>query len=108
MADIPTSPPQKKMENPQMTGKEREQSKERLRRIIQQVGVNPQDILRGETYAKQALKNPKMYPVALQAAIREGLLPPNTPISNIIDYKIISMAILAGKLTKELMQEGKI
>jgi hypothetical protein len=100
---------QKKATPPQkMTSPEKEKAKENLRRIIQQVGVNPQDILRGEQYAKQSLKNPKMYPIAVQMAIKEGLLPPDTPVTAKIDFKVITTALTAGKLVRELMEEGKI
>jgi hypothetical protein len=106
-----TPVPQKNSEipnQPDMTVQQKEQAKQRLLKIIQTAGVKPQDILRGEQYARQAMKNPKMYPVAIQAAVREGLLPPDTPITNQVDYKIIAIAITAGKLTAELMQEGKL
>jgi len=106
-----TPVPQKNSEiqaQPELGQAEKEQVKQRLLRIIQQVGVKPEDILRGEQYARQALKNPKMYPIALQAAIREGLLAPDTPVTNKVDFKIIAMAMTAGKLVKELQNEGKL
>ena len=100
---------QKKAAPPQkMTSPEKEKAKENLRRIIQQVKVNPQDILSGEKYAIESLKNPKMYPIAVQMAIKEGLLPPNTPVTAKIDMQVITTALTAGKLVRELMEEGKI
>ena len=87
-----TPAPQKKMENPQrpaltpdamsamqtpdptMSSPEMLKAKNNLRRIIQQVGIDPQRIIQAGKYAEAALQDPKMYPMAIQNAVKSGLL----------------------------------
>ena len=120
-----TPAPQKKMENPQrpaltpdamsamqtpdptMSSPEMLKAKNNLRRIIQQVGIDPQRIIQAGKYAEAALQNPKMYPMAIQNAVKSGLLTqeqvPKTPGVN---YKLLAQGIAAGKLTEQLVKEG--
>ena len=120
-----TPVPQKKMENPQrpaltpdaistmqtldstMSSPEMLKAKNNLRRIIKQVGINPQRIIQAGKYAEAALQNPKMYPIAIQNAVKSGLLTqeqvPKTPG---VDYKLLAQGIAAGKLTEQLIKEG--
>jgi hypothetical protein len=120
-----TPAPQKKMENPQrpsltpdamsamqtpdptMNSPEMLKAKNNLRRIIQQVGIDPQRIIQAGKYAETALQDPKMYPMAIQNAVKSGLLTqeqvPKTPG---VDYKLLAQGIAAGKLTEQLVKEG--
>lgn len=120
-----TPAPQKKMENPQrpaltpdamsamqtpdptMSSPEMLKAKNNLRRIIQQVGIDPQRIIQAGKYAEAALQDPKMYPMAIQNAVKSGLLTqeqvPKTPGVN---YKLLAQGIAAGKLTEQLVKEG--
>ena len=120
-----TPAPQKKMENPQrpaltpdamsamqtpdptMSSPEMLKAKNNLRRIIQQVGIDPQRIIQAGKYAEAALQDPKMYPMAIQNAVKSGLLTqeqvPKTPG---VDYKLLAQGIAAGKLTEQLVKEG--
>jgi len=99
----PTSPPQKNSENPQV-----EQAKQQLLQAIQQGQTNPTTLLKLGQYANTALKNKKMYPIVIQSAIREGLITQDDVQPGVIDYKFLSFALTAGKLTKMLIDEGKI
>ena len=120
-----TPAPQKKMENPQrpaltpdamsamqtpdptMSSPEMLKAKNNLRRIIQQVGIDPQRIIQAGKYAEAALQDPKMYLMAIQNAVKSGLLTqeqvPKTPG---VDYKLLAQGIAAGKLTEQLVKEG--
>jgi len=120
------SPPPKKMENPKIQpinadvinllktqGKKEEspeiaQTKERLLKIMKTAGISPQTVIQAANYANQALKNPKMYPVAIQMAIKEKLINPSDVQKGGVDYKLLASGITAGKLVQELMQEGKL
>ena len=119
-----TPAPQKKIENPQrpaltpdamsamqtpdptMSSPEMLKAKNNLRRIIQQVGIDPQRIIQAGKYAEAALQDPKMYPMAIQNAVKSGLLTqeqvPKTPG---VDYKLLAQGIAAGKLTEQLVKE---
>lgn len=85
-----------------------EKAKNDLRRIIQQVGIDPQRIIKAGQYASMALKDPSMYQMAIQYAIQENLISQDDVQPGGIDYKILANGITAGKLTQELMQEGKL
>jgi len=49
-----------------------------------------------------------MYPIAVQHAIRQGLISPQDVAPQGIDYKLLANGITAGKLTQQLIDEGKI
>ena len=120
-----TPAPQKKMENPQrpaltpdamsamqtpdptMSSPEMLKAKNNLRRIIQQVGIDPQRIIQAGKYAEAALQDPKMYPMAIQNAVKSGLLTQEqVPKTSGVDYKLLAQGIAAGKLTEQLVKEG--
>jgi hypothetical protein len=120
MATNPTSPPQKNLgfsesgamsamqaPNPIMNSPEMLKAKNNLRRIIQQVGIDPQRIIQAGKYAEAALQNPKMYPIAIENAVKSGLLTESqVPKTSGINYKLLAQGITAGKLTEQLIQEG--
>jgi hypothetical protein len=85
-----------------------EQAKERLRRIIVQTKVNPQEVIQAGKYASMALKDKTMYSMAIQVALKEGLVQPEEIQPGVIDYQLIAKAITAGKLTEQLVKEGKV
>ena len=84
------------------------QAKERLLKVMKTSGISPQTVMQAGKYAEQALKDPKMYPIAIQAAIREKLINPEDVQQGGIDYKLLANGITAGKMVQELMQEGKL
>jgi hypothetical protein len=126
MATKPLSPSPEKMENdaPQQMDVEMvdlikrksspEQSpevakaKNDLRRIIKEVGIDPQRIVMAGRYAEEALSNPAMYPIAIEVAIRENLISENDIQPGGINYKLLAAGITAGKLTQELLDEGAL
>ena len=83
-------------------------AKNDLRRIIQQVGIDPQRIIMAGQYAERALRDPAMYPVAIQMAIRENLISESDVEPGGIDYKLLANGITAGILTQELIDEGAL
>mgnify|MGYP006276326039 CR=1 FL=1 len=85
-----------------------EKVKNNLRRIIQQVGIDPQRIIKAGQYAQMALKDPTMYQMAVQYSIQENLINESDIQPGGIDYKLLANGITAGKLTQELLQEGKL
>jgi len=86
-----------------------EKAKNDLRRIINQVGVDPQKIIKAGQMAEQALKNPKLYPMVIQMVIKEGLLTPDqVPKEPGINWKLLAQGITAGRLTAELVKEGAV
>ena len=126
MAIDSTSPPPKKMENLQTqpinqdvmdllknkgnpkSTPEIEKAKQQLLQTIKQYNINPQQLIEGGKLSSTALKDPKMYPIAIQAAIREKLINPEDVQQGGIDYKLLANGITAGKMVQELMQEGKL
>lgn len=95
--------------NPKTNTPEIKKAKNDLRRIIQQTGVDPQKIIQGGKYAAMAIKDPSMYQMALQMAVKDGILDPDqVPTTPGVDYALIAKAISAGKLVEELIQEGAL
>jgi hypothetical protein len=84
------------------------QAKERLLKVMKTSQISPQTVLQAGKYAEQALKDPKMYPIAIQAAIREKLINPEDVQPGGVDYKLLANGITAAKMVQELMQEGKL
>jgi len=86
-----------------------EKAKNDLRRIINQVGVDPQKIIKAGQMAERALKDPKLYPMAIQMAVKEGLLTPDqVPKEPGVNWKLLAQGITAGRLTAELVKEGAV
>jgi hypothetical protein len=84
------------------------QAKNNLRRIIKQVGIDPQRIVQGGKYSEMALKNPAMYQMAIQYAIKENLISEKDVQKGGIDYKLLANGITAGRLAQELINEGAV
>jgi len=86
-----------------------EKAKNDLRRIIKQVNIDPQRVIQAGKFAEAALKNPAMYPMAIQNAVQNGLLTPDqVPKEPGVNWKLLAQGITAGRLTAELVQEGKL
>ena len=84
-------------------------AKRDLARVIKPVGIDPQKNVEAGQYAEAALKDPNMYQVALQMAVKNGILTEDQlPKEPGIDYKLLANGITAGKLTQELLAEGAI
>jgi hypothetical protein len=83
-------------------------AKNDLRRIIKEVGIDPQRIVMAGRYAEEALSNPAMYPIAIEVAIRENLISENDIQPGGINYNLLAAGITAGKLTQELLDEGAL
>jgi len=113
----PISAPQQGVDNAdvmnQMKGKSKpepvQQAKERLLKIIKQVGLDPQKVIQAGKYAESALKRPEMYQMALDKAVKAGLLTPDQlPKGPGIDFQLLGNGLTAGRLTEELVKEGKL
>jgi hypothetical protein len=111
--------PQQKMDQDVMSLVERKgqpekpepvkQAKERLLKVIQTSGADPQKIILAGKYAMQAVRNPEMYQMALSFALKNGILTSDQmPKGPGVDYTLLQNGIAAGKLTEELMKEGKL
>ena len=126
MAIDSTSPPPKKMENLQTqpinqdvmdllknkgnpkSTPEIKKAKQQLLQTIKQYNINPQQLIEGGKLSSTALKDPKMYPIAVQYAVRQGLITPQDAAPEGIDYKLLATGITVGKITQELISEGKL
>lgn len=97
----------KRKESPEETP-EVKKAKNDLRRIIKQVGIDPLRIIQAGQYAEEALRNPSMYPIAIEVAIRENLISEKDIEPGGINYKLLAAGITAGKLTQELLDEGAL
>jgi hypothetical protein len=86
-----------------------EKTKNDLRRIIKQVGIDPQRVIQAGKYAEAALKDTKLYPMAIENAVKAGLLTEDqVPKEPGINWKLLAQGMTAGRLTAELVQEGKL
>jgi len=86
-----------------------EKAKNDLRRVIKQVGVDPQKVIQAGKYAEAALKNPEMYPMAIQNAVQAGLLTQDqVPKDPGVNWQLLAQGITAGRLTAELVAEGEL
>jgi hypothetical protein len=86
-----------------------EKAKNDLRRVIQQVGIDPQKVIQAGQFAEAAIKNPSMYPMAIQNAVQAGLLTEDQiPKEPGVNWKLLAQGMTAGKLTAELVAEGKL
>jgi hypothetical protein len=84
-----------------------EQVKENLKKIIIQYKLDPQRLIKAGKMSEAGLRDPKMYQIAIQMAIKEGFITPQE-VQPGIDYKLLANGITVGRLTQELLSEGKI
>lgn len=108
----PLSPPQEKSVSgnpaPGLSSEQTEKAKNNLRRIIKQVGIDPQRLIEAGQMAEMALKNPKLFPMVVQKAIQADLITPQDVQPGGVDYRLLAYGITAGKMTQELLKEGKL
>jgi hypothetical protein len=126
MATKPLSPTPEKMENtaPQQIdaevmelvkrkGKpeqppEVEKAKAELLKVIKDQNIDPMKLIRAGQLAEAALSDATMYPMAVEVAIREGLISPEDVGEEGVNYKLLASGITAGMMVKELMEEGRL
>ena len=126
MATKPLSPLQEKMENdaPQQIdvevmdlvkrkGKpeqppEVEKAKAELLKVIKDQNIDPQMLIRAGQLAEAALNDMSLDPMAVDVAIREGLIAESDVGNEGINYKLLANGITAGMMVQELMEEGRL
>lgn len=126
MATKPLSPSPEKMENtaPQQIdvevmelvkrkGKpeqppEVEKAKAELLKVIKDQKIDPQMLIRAGQLAEAALSDLSLYPMAVDVAIREGLISEADVGNEGINYKLLANGITAGMMVQELMEEGRL
>jgi len=125
MATKPLSPPPKKMDfQPKeidvevmdlvkRKGKpeqppEVEKAKAELLQVIKDQQIDPMKLIRAGQLAEAALSDATMYPMAVEVAIREGLITPEDVGEEGINYKLLANGITAGMMVQELMDEGRL
>ncbi len=126
MATKPLSPSPEKMENtaPQQIdvevmelvkrkGKPEQppeviKAKDELLKVIKDQKIDPMMLIRAGQLAEAALTDLTLYPMAVEVAIKEGLISPEDVGNEGINYKLLANGITAGMMTKELMEEGRL
>ncbi len=126
MATKPLSPSPEKMENvaPQQIdadvmelvkrkGKpeqppEVEKAKVELLKVIKDQNIDPPMLIRAGQIAEAALNDMSLYPLAVELAIREGLIAQSDVGDEGVNYKLLASGITAGMMVQELMEEGRL
>ena len=126
MATKPLSPSPEKMENvaPQQIDvevmelvkrkgrpeqpPEVEKAKDELLKVIKDQKIDPQMLIRAGQLAEAALSDLTLYPMAVDVAIREGLISEADVGNEGINYKLLANGITAGMMVQELMEEGRL
>jgi hypothetical protein len=85
-----------------------EKAKTDLMKAIQKSNMSPQLLIQAGTYAEAALKNPSMYPIAIQMIMKEGLIDQKDVSEGGVDYKLLANLITGKRLTEQLIKEGKL
>lgn len=85
-----------------------EQAKQRLLKVIQTAKLNPQELINAGKYAKEAARNPDLYPMAIDMALKQKLITPDMVKKEGVDYELLTIGVTVGKLTEDLMKEGKL
>jgi|APCry1669189000_1035189.scaffolds.fasta_scaffold01070_16 DNA-binding transcriptional regulator YdaS (Cro superfamily) len=86
-----------------------EKAKRDLLEVIKKKNLNPQAIIHAGQLAEAAMKNPReMYQIALENAIKEGLIRPEDVQPGVVDWKVIATGVAAGNMVKEMMEEGML
>jgi hypothetical protein len=85
-----------------------EKAKTDLLQIIKDQNIDPMLLIRAGQLAEAALSDPTMYPMAVEVAIREGLIAPEDVGNEGINYKLLANGITAGMIVQELMDEGRL
>lgn len=85
-----------------------DQAKENLKQAIIQYKIDPQKIIYAGKLAKQAARNPEMYQMAIQTALKQGLIQQKDIKKSGVDYELLANGITAGKLAEQLVKEGAV
>jgi hypothetical protein len=85
-----------------------EKAKAELLKVIQDQQIDPMKLIRAGQLAEAALSDATMYPMAVEVAIREGLITPEDVGEEGINYKLLANGITAGMMVQELMDEGRL
>ena len=75
---------------------------DQLRRALASAGITPEAMVRLGELAQVAIQDKAMFPVAAQAAVKEGLIKPEM-IPQGIDYKMLAQIAVAGRAAQELV-----
>ncbi len=85
-----------------------EKAKTELLKVIKDQNIDPMLLIRAGQLAEAALSDATMYPIAVEVAIKEGLIMPEDVGDEGINYKLLANGITAGMMVKELMEEGRL
>ena len=85
-----------------------EKAKAELLKVIKDQQIDPMKLIRAGQLAEAALSDATMYPMAVEVAIREGLITPEDVGDEGINYKLLANGITAGMMVQELMDEGRL
>jgi hypothetical protein len=83
-----------------------ERAKQHIQNLIAKKIVNPQTLIRAGQLAEKGLTDPVMYQMAMQMALQNNLIKPEQ-MSSGKNYKALGIAITAGKLAEEIVNESK-
>ena len=109
MADIPTSPPQKKMENPQNPSTEKisAQFKNMMIAGLQSSKADPMMFVQLGDLAKKAVTQPQIYSQLIKMASDNHIISPEQAGQQ-VDYRMISLFVMMGKVAKEYMSQNQV
>jgi hypothetical protein len=85
-----------------------EKAKAELLKVIKDQNIDPQMLIRAGQLAEAALNDMSLYPMAVDVAIREGLIAESDVGNEGINYKLLANGITAGMMVQELMEEGRL
>ncbi len=85
-----------------------ERAKTELLKVINDQKIDPMKLIRAGQLAEAALSDATLYPMAVEVAIREGLITLEDVGDEGINYKLLANGITAGMMVKELMEEGRL
>ena len=85
-----------------------EKAKAELLKVIKDQKIDPQMLIRAGQLAEAALSDLSLYPMAVDVAIREGLISEADVGNEGINYKLLANGITAGMMVQELMEEGRL
>jgi hypothetical protein len=85
-----------------------EKAKAELLKVIKDQKIDPQMLIRAGQLAEAALNDLTLYPMAVDVAIREGLIAESDVGNEGINYKLLANGITAGMMVQELMEEGRL
>jgi hypothetical protein len=85
-----------------------EKAKAELLKVIKDQQIDPMKLIRAGQLAEAALSDATMYPMAVEVAIREGLITPEDVGDEGINYKLLANGITAGMMVQELIDEGRL